>query len=128
VSPTTEKALRDAMARLLAGRARRTDGKLTKENLYREAEVSRATMNRAHDVLTAWNHTVAGRAGLSPTRAASDELAQLRTKLNRKTEEYAELQKRLAAAATTIAALHHDNSALHEELARHQSSKIVPIA
>lgn len=47
VSPTTEKKLRDAIQRLLAGRSKRTDGRLTKANLHIEAGVSRATMNRA---------------------------------------------------------------------------------
>jgi hypothetical protein len=45
VSPRAAKRLRDAMDRLLAGRPQRTDGRLLKENLWKEAEVSRATMN-----------------------------------------------------------------------------------
>ena len=40
---TSERKLRDAMERLFAGTAVRTDGRLIKENLYREAGVSRAT-------------------------------------------------------------------------------------
>jgi chromosome segregation ATPase len=128
VSQTTEKALQDAMARLLAGGAHRTDGKLTKENLYREAGVSRATMNRARDVLTAWNHAVATHTGRPQAGDTSDELAELRTKLSRKTRECADLQQSLDAAATTIAALRHDNNALRDELARHRSSKVVVIA
>ncbi len=127
VSPATEKALRDAMARLLAGRAHHTDGKLTKENLYREARVSRATMNRASVVLTAWDNAVAEHTGRPPVGDTSDELAKLRTKLSRKTRECADLQQRLNAAATTIAALHHDNNALRDELGRHQSSTVVAI-
>ena len=46
VSLATEKKLRDAMQRLLAGKSKRTDGRLTKANLHIEAGVSRATMNR----------------------------------------------------------------------------------
>ncbi|MEV8204232.1 hypothetical protein AB0P40_02120 [Streptomyces sp. NPDC079189] len=52
VSTKTEQALRDAMERLLSGRPEHTDGKLTKNNLCREARVSRATLNRATDILT----------------------------------------------------------------------------
>lgn len=55
VSPTTEKKLRDAMQRLLAGKSKRTDGRLTKANLHIEAGVSRATMNRATSVLADWD-------------------------------------------------------------------------
>jgi hypothetical protein len=128
VSLATETALREAMTRLLAGRARHTDGRLTKENLYREAGVSRATMNRAHDVLAAWDLAIAQRTETSPTSEVLGELEQLRTRLGRKTRECADLQQRLAAAATTIAALHHDNSALRDELAQHQSSNVIPIA
>lgn len=128
VSPTTEKALRDAMTRLLNGSARRTDGRLTKENLYREAGVSRATMNRAPDILAAWDLAVADRTDPKPPRDIVGELENLRTQLRRKTGECARLQERLAAAATTIAALHHDNNALLDELARHRSANVIPIA
>ena len=48
------------MERLLAGTAERTDGRLIKENLYREAGVSRATMNRARSVLEEWSRRVDG--------------------------------------------------------------------
>jgi hypothetical protein len=51
VSRTTEQALRAAMERLFAGRAVKTDGRLTVVNLAIEAGVSRATANRAADVL-----------------------------------------------------------------------------
>lgn len=128
VSPATDRALRAAMARLLAGGAHRTDGKLTKTNLYREAGVSRATMNRAHDVLVAWEHAVAEHTGRPPTNDHDGQLAELRTRLGRSTRQCADLQGRLDAAATTIAALHHDNNALRDQLARHQATKVVPIS
>ncbi|MFG1995226.1 hypothetical protein ACGFJ7_35155 [Actinoplanes sp. NPDC048988] len=128
VSPATDQALRNAMNRLLTGRARRTDGKLIKANLYREAEVSRATMNRAHEILIAWDQAVATRTGHPSPAGTSDEQAALRTKLSRKTSECADLQQRLNAAATTIAALHHDNHALRGELARHEATNIAAIA
>jgi NAD(P)-dependent dehydrogenase (short-subunit alcohol dehydrogenase family) len=49
VSPRAAKRLRDAMDRLLAGRPQRTDGRLLKDNLWKEAGLSRATMNRDHE-------------------------------------------------------------------------------
>jgi hypothetical protein len=42
-----KKVLQAAMERLLAGKPTRTGGRLIKENLYKEAGVSRATMNPA---------------------------------------------------------------------------------
>jgi len=39
------------MDRLLAGRPQRTDGRLIKDNLWKEAGLSRATMNRAARIL-----------------------------------------------------------------------------
>jgi hypothetical protein len=48
VSPQTAATLREAMNRLLSGRPQRTDGRLVKDNPWKEAGVSRATMNRAH--------------------------------------------------------------------------------
>ena len=56
----SERNLRDAMNRLLTGTAERTDGRLIKENLYREAGVSRATMNRTKSVLDEWAMRVDG--------------------------------------------------------------------
>jgi flagellar motility protein MotE (MotC chaperone) len=96
--------------------------------LHREAGVSRATMNRAHDILAAWDLAVAQRTNTPATDLAPDELQHLRTKLDRKTRECTDLQQRLAAAATTIAALHHDNRALREELAQRHASNVIPIA
>jgi hypothetical protein len=46
--------LQEAMARLVAGRPRVTDGRLTVANLAREAGVGRSTANRAVDVLDAF--------------------------------------------------------------------------
>jgi DNA-binding IclR family transcriptional regulator len=48
---STEKKLRDALGRLVAGTAVRTDGRLTVSGLAREAEVSRATAHRYPAVL-----------------------------------------------------------------------------
>lgn len=51
VSVGTGQALCEATERLFTGQPTRTDGKLTKNNLWREAGVGRATMNRATSVL-----------------------------------------------------------------------------
>lgn len=117
VSPATETALREAMTRLIAGKPRHTDGAFTKENLYREAGVSRATMNRASAVLAEWDAHVAEHGRRTVGEARRDgELAELNQKLKAKTAECAELRRKLDAAATVIAALHHDNQALREHL------------
>jgi hypothetical protein len=50
------------MGRLFTGQPTRTDGKLTKKKLWREAGVGRATMNRATAVLAEWDN----RVGRSP--------------------------------------------------------------
>ncbi|MEU9286231.1 hypothetical protein AB0D57_16290 [Streptomyces sp. NPDC048275] len=120
VSAETAKALRAAMERLLAGRPSRTDGRLTKENLYREADVSRATMNRAHNILAEWDRRTAATDARTPGEARrDDELRELRSKLKATKRERTQLQGRLDASATVIAALHHDNAALREELNGH---------
>ncbi|MDP7733058.1 hypothetical protein [Mycobacterium sp. TY813] len=117
VSLTTAKRLREAMDRLLAGRPQRTDGRLIKDNLWKEAGLSRATMNRAVGILAEWNCRVVECGGFTPREARKhDEVATLRKKLEEKTRECTQLQHRLDAAATAIAALHHDNVLLRQEL------------
>lgn len=59
ISAATEQALRDAMERLLDGRPRVSDARLTVINLAREAGVSRATANRATGVLDAFRRAIA---------------------------------------------------------------------
>jgi chromosome segregation ATPase len=119
VSPRTATALRDAMTRLLAGRPQRTDGQLTKANLGREAGISHATLHRAKTILAEWDTAVATR---QPTQADQqahahhEETAELRTRLATKTTEHADLRRQLAAAATIIATLHHENMALRAQL------------
>jgi hypothetical protein len=117
VSPRTATRLREAMNRLLTGQPKHTDGRLIKENLWKEAGVSRATMNRATEILADWNTRIAACDGLTPREARkNDELATLRAALAAKTRECTELARRLDAAATAIAALHHDNTLLRQEL------------
>ncbi|MEU0884056.1 hypothetical protein ABZ345_36135 [Lentzea sp. NPDC005914] len=66
VTAATARAVRTAMHRLLTGAACRTDGRLTKQNLWKEAGVSRATMNRAHTILAEWDDHVAQRSTADP--------------------------------------------------------------
>jgi hypothetical protein len=76
VSQSTARALPEAMGRLLAGKPERTDGRLTKANLGREAAVSHATLHRAKTILAEWDAAVAAvgkqpRTGPTPTRHQS---------------------------------------------------------
>ncbi|MFD9668901.1 hypothetical protein ACFWAY_46320 [Rhodococcus sp. NPDC059968] len=117
VSAGTAKRLREAMDRLMAGRPQRTDGRLIKDNLWKEADVSRATMNRATQIMSEWDARVAACDGFTPGEARkNDELGTLRAALADKTRECTQLSHRLDAAATAIAALHHDNTLLRQEL------------
>lgn len=128
VSPATENALRSAMERLAAGKPQRTDGRLIKQNLWREAGVSRATMNRATTVLAEWDAMIAATGSRTSGEARRDsEIAKLRRDLRKAREDRAELQRRLDAAATVIAALHHERTLLHQELAQATSGKFIPI-
>lgn len=127
VTAETAKALRLAMARLFAGKPQRTDGRLTKQNLWAEAGVSRATMNRAGAILAEWDTYVAEHGSATPGEARRDEeIRELRRKLAEAKAQNTALQKRLDAAATAIAALHHDNTLLRQELAE-PSGVITPL-
>lgn len=126
VSPHVARRLREAMDRLLAGRPLRTDGRLIKDNLWKEADVSRATMNRAARIVADWNTRVAACDAFTPREARkNDELTTLRTKLADKTRECTELHHQLDAAATAIGALYHDNTLLRQEL--DQRSQVVAL-
>ena len=103
------------MARLLEGRPQRTYGRLTKENLYKEAQVSRATMNRAHAVLAEWDAHLSAHGKTTPGEAQRDTtIVELKRRLANKTQECKLLSNKLKAAVTAIAALHHDNEALRQ--------------
>ncbi|MFF9048648.1 hypothetical protein [Streptomyces parvulus] len=126
VSPKTEQALRQAMERLLAGAPERTDGKLSKSNLCREAQVSRATMNRATNVLEEWNSRVsASPAGLREQQRDA-ELTELRSKLRKSRDQCRQLQDQVDAAATVIMTLLSENAALREH-ADNRSATVVPL-
>ncbi|MGV9941186.1 hypothetical protein [Streptomyces sp. NPDC003401] len=128
VSPKTAAALRAAMTRLFEGRPQRTDGRLTKENLYKEALVSRATMNRAHAILAEWEAHLAAHGKATPGEAKRDAtIADLKKRLARKTQECTFLENKLKAAHTAIAALFHDNEALRQQLNEDTATTVTPI-
>src|SRR5262249_8772873 len=68
-------------------------------------------------ILADWNTRIAACDGFTPREARkNDEVATLRAALAAKTRECTELARRLDAAATAIAALHHDNTLMRQEL------------
>ncbi|MHA7956479.1 hypothetical protein ACX9I7_01810 [Streptomyces sp. L500] len=128
VSPKTAAVLRAAMTRLFEGRPQRTDGRLTKENLYKEAQVSRATMNRAHAITAEWDAHIAAHGKATPGEAKRDAtIADLKRRLTKKTQECTLLENKLKAAHTAIAALYHDNKALRQQLNKNVSTTVTPI-
>jgi len=127
VPPATHDRLREAMERLFTGRPQHTDGKLTKNNLWREAQVSRATMNRATEVLADWSAKVQDSPAGTAERHHDAELADLRSQLRAHRLEQRRLRDQLDAAATVIAALSAENAALR----RHRnnlSATVIPIS
>jgi len=66
VPPRAAKRLRDAIDRLLAGNPQRTDRRLIKDNIWKEAGLSPATMNRAVRILAQWDCRVAECDGHAP--------------------------------------------------------------
>lgn len=128
VSPKTAASLRAAMNRLFEGRPQRTDGRLTKENLYKEAQVSRATMNRAHAILADWDAHIAAHGKATAGEAKRDAtIADLKKRLTEKTRKCTLLERKLKAAHTTIAALYHDNEALRQQVDKDVSATVTPL-
>lgn len=112
---TSEVKLRQAMQRLLTGTAQRTDGRLVKENLYREAGVSRATMNRHPDILRDWDAHVDSPTPRDRAREALEaNLAEQRNTVRELRAKITELEGQLTLAATVIAELTTDNELLRE--------------
>ncbi|MGY5637540.1 hypothetical protein [Streptomyces sp. C-3] len=104
------------MTRLFAGKPTCTDGRLTKDNLAQEAGVSPATMFRAKDVLADWDAHTTAHGTLTPGEARRDTtIHDLRHGLSQAKREITDLHEQLDAAATVIAALHHDNQLLRAE-------------
>lgn len=127
-SPKTAAALRAAVIRLFEGSPQRTDGRLTKENLYKEAQVSRATMNRAHAIPAEWDAHIAAHGKATLGEAKHDAtIADLKKRLAKKTQEFTLLENKLKAAHTAITALYHDNEFLRQQLNKDVSTTVRPI-
>lgn len=102
----TEGKLREAMDRLLTGKPRNCDGKLTKANLAREAEVSQATMYRAKNILAEWDGQVSDSAPRNAQASRLEvELSKSRKRVRDLKKQNAELRHQVTAAATVIAEL-----------------------
>ncbi|MEU7345867.1 hypothetical protein ABZ778_18445 [Streptomyces bacillaris] len=127
VSARTEQKLRDAMDRLLAGKPQHSDGRLTKNNLALEAGVSPATMFRAKTVLADWDAHINTHGSRTPGEARRDaDIDDLRRQLGAAKKEITELNRRLTAATTVIASLHHDNQMLRSE--HHPNGTLTPLS
>jgi|SRR5216683_3577535 len=134
LGPKSEAALRAAMARLLDGRPERTDGALTISNLAREAGVSRATANRAVDLLAEFRAAEARHRRSSP-QALKDRVRSLEAELRAvRGAEMAELRALTRTLAQHIQVLtlqvaERDEviAGLQDELARSNEAKVVPL-
>ncbi|MEU1425421.1 hypothetical protein [Kitasatospora sp. NPDC005751] len=93
-----------------------SDGRLTKNNLALEAGVSPATMFRAKAVLADWDAHIDTHGSRTAGEARRDaDNDELRRQLAAAKKEITELNRRLTAATTVIAGLHHDNQLLRAE-------------
>lgn len=128
VSAKSLGKLEKAMELLLEGRPRVTDGALTKNNLFREAGVGRATMNRATDLLARWDKQVQGASHPSAaTRQAKDSSSQMQRDLGNLRREITALKGKLATAATVIAVLHAENVELRENATVQRNSRLAAL-
>lgn len=128
VSPLTDRKLREAMSRLLAGTPQHTDGALTKENLAREAGVSHATVHRAADVLAEWDTKVARPVLRSAAEVRRDEtIATLSARLREATQQITQLQGKLDALASVTANLYHENQQLRRQLSGRHTATITAL-
>lgn len=94
------------MNRLLAGQPRHTDGKLTKANLAREAQVSPATLYRTKSVIEAWNKRVTDTTPRNPeAEKLRGELAAKKARIRDLEGQTRKLKDDLTAAVTVIAEL-----------------------
>ncbi|UQX04732.1 hypothetical protein [Streptomyces sp. RerS4] len=84
-------------------------------------------MNRAQPILAEWDARIAehGKTTVGETRRDA-EISRLRKKPADKTQQCTLLERRLMAAATAIAALHHHNEALRAEHAA-RTGNVVPL-
>lgn len=134
LGPKSEAALRVAMERLLDGRPERTDGALTVSNLAREAGVSRATANRAIDLLAEFRAAEVRHRRSSP-QALKERVrfleAELRAVRGAEMTELRALTRTLAQhiQVLTLQVAERDEVivGLQNELARSNEAKVVPL-
>ena len=128
VSPTTEQALRSALDRLASGTYQHCDGELTVSNLAREAGVSRATANRAAEVVAELHRRrssppVESAEGSQRAQTLRERIrhleAELATAKRSARVEDGELRRRAALLAQQVQALSLDNHRLREQVAAH---------
>jgi hypothetical protein len=80
---------------------------------------------RPRPILAEWDDQVAQQSTADPEATHREgESHDLRIKLATKTRECADLRRRLDAATTAIAALHHGNTLLRQEVAHHRADVI----
>lgn len=121
---TAEEKLQAAMERLLNGEPTFTDGALTKTNLYTEAQVSRATMNRYREIVQRWEDAIAVRNAASIDVEAVQRAHEALESRHRETALalakvqglLRQAQSDLRASATVITALYSENLLLNEQL------------
>ena len=134
LGPKSEAALRAGMARLLDGRPERTDGAFTVSNLAREAGVSRATANRAIDLLAEFRAAEVRHRRSSP-QALKERVrfleAELRAVRGAEMTELRALTRTLAQhiQVLTLQVAERDEVivGLQNELARSNEAKVVPL-
>jgi hypothetical protein len=117
VNDDSERLLRAAMARLLAGTPIRSNGSHTVTSLAAEAGVSRRTASRATGVLRDFQDATA--AMVEPPSPFSQEtgpiraeLADARTKLGERNAEIRRVRNDLTALACRVALLSEENAQL----------------
>ncbi|MER9669537.1 hypothetical protein [Mesorhizobium sp. M0203] len=122
------------MKRLLAGRPERTDGALTIANLAREAGVSRATANRAGDLLAEFRAAEARHRRSSP-QALKERIraleAELRAVRGAEIADLRALARMLAQHIQVLTLQVAERDAvidgLQTELARSVDARVVPL-
>lgn len=130
VNDESERLLRAAMARILAGTPIRSNGSHTVSALAAEAGVSRRTAARATGVLRDFRDatevlakpaTLAGPEDVAPIRKA---LAEAQAKLVARNAEVRQLRSGLATLACRVALLSEENAHLRGDRA---SSRVVAL-
>jgi aminoglycoside phosphotransferase (APT) family kinase protein len=100
VSTSTERALREALTRLIVGHTARTGDRLTCANLAREAGVSRATANRAPAILAELREAEAARLSeVKKPRAPQIDVERNQRELENLTAQHAQVRALLQRAS-----------------------------